>query len=470
MIFDPQCADNAIYDVTAGGWKTYRELGTDVRLIAEALGVRRKALIFCFCRNDYDALRGYLAGLESGHASALLDDGLQETMRDRLISIYEPDFLIHSRYSPSTFTNGAYELIYSSGPCIWRKVQQDERPIHYDLALLLSTSGSTGTPKFVRLTAANLRSNANSIVRGLNIQGSERAISSLPFYYSYGLSVINTHLLVGASIVLTGESITSRAFWNEINRNHCTSIAGVPYSYQILSRLGLPGDSFPSITTLTQAGGKLQNDLIAQFHSFMERRNGQFFVMYGQTEATARIAILSPGRLPDKLGSAGSVISDGRLRVHRERDSPSGDTTGEVVYSGPNVMLGYATCRADLAKGDELNGILHTGDLGYMDGDGCLFVTGRMNRYAKLSGLRFNLDEVESMLKPFGPSAVVGGDNRLVVFCEGKESASLLQYQREFARQLAIHYRLLEFRGISQLPLKSNGKVDYRVLEEAAKC
>ena len=467
MIFRCDSGDTALVDSAAGLRRTYRELGADVCNTAEALERNTKSLIFCFCRNDYDSLRGYLAGLQAGHAAALLDDGLAQIHRSSLIARYEPDFLIHSRAAAGPYADSDYELFESSGPHIWRRKRPAEGGIHSDLTLLLSTSGSTGTPKFVRLTSDNLLANARSIIAGLNIRPRDRAITSLPFHYSYGLSVVNTHLLSGASLALTNESITSRPFWAVLKESCCTSLAGVPYSYQILKRLGFPGDDFPHLKTLTQAGGKLRTDLVSEFETSMRSRKGRFYVMYGQTEATARIAILDPELLPEKLGAAGRVIRDGSIQICSHGES---EHAGEIVYSGPNVMLGYATSRADLSKGDELRSTLHTGDLGYLDSDGCVFITGRLNRYAKLSGLRLNLDELESLLKGYGPSAVVGLEDRLVIFCEGQQPVSLLQRQREFSKCLSVHHRLLDIRSIPQLPLKNNGKIDYRLLEEAARC
>ena len=141
----------------------------------------------------------------------------------------------------------------------------------------------------------------------------------------------------------------------------------------------------------------------------MAARGGRFFVMYGQTEATARIAYVPPDRLSEKLGSAGIAIPGGRLSIEPAgAGTMDGPVTGEVVYEGPNVMLGYATGSGDLALGDELGGVLRTGDIGYLDEDGFLFLVGRSKRIAKVFGLRINLDEVEAAMREHGP----GGGRR----------------------------------------------------------
>jgi acyl-coenzyme A synthetase/AMP-(fatty) acid ligase len=217
--------------------------------------------------------------------------------------------------------------------------------------------------------------------------------------------------------------------------------------------------------TLTQAGGKLHTDMVAHFHALMKERGGRFYVMYGQTEATARIAILPSDKLPEKLGSAGKAIEGGTLEVEAEpgvTNEPG--VAGEIVYRGPNVMMGYATGRADLSRGDELKGTLRTGDAGYLDTDGYLFLTGRRKRDAKVLGLRLNLDEVEEMLRPYGPTAVISGNEKLIIYCEYGDNEAFAQYAKELASRLKIHIGAFEFRRITQLPLNANGKINYSEL------
>lgn len=467
MMFVQPSASPALYDTGAGSWRTYQQLAGDVTQTADCLFEGAKRLVFCFCRNDYDSVVGYLAGLEAGHVTALLDDRLPAPLRSQLIDHYKPEYILQSSASEWMLPASEWTAVESPGVRVSRS-RETGVPILGQTALLLSTSGSTGTPKFVRLSRENLAANAASIAEALGIEAGQRAIASLPFHYSYGLSVLNTHLLTGATVVLSDEGITARPFWQTVRDLQCTSFAGVPYSYQLLDRLRLPGADFPSLATFTQAGGKLGVDLARKVHENVSRRGGRFFVMYGQTEATARIAILPNDCLPEKLGSAGRAIPGGSLTI--DTGAGDGSGSGEIVYSGPNVMLGYATCREDLSKGDEQGSTLRTGDLGYLDADGFLFITGRLNRFAKLSGIRFNLDEVETMLKSYGPSAVISANEKLIVFCEGGQPDLLAQRRAEIARQLSVHFSLVEFRGILNLPVKSNGKIDYRTLEDLARC
>ena len=305
-----------------------------------------------------------------------------------------------------------------------------------------------------------MESNARSICIGLGITPEDVPITSLPFHYSYGLSVLNSHLLAGASIVVSNAGLMTPDFWNAVRSRQCTSWAGVPYSYQILKRLDLDKLNVPSLNTLTQAGGRLHVDLVAHFHARMTSRGGRFFVMYGQTEATARISILQSHLLPERLGSAGQAIAGGTLSVDPE--------TSEIVYRGPNVMMGYAESRQDLALGDVMGGVLPTGDLGYLDADGCLFLTGRRKRDAKVFGLRLNMDEVEEMLRAHGPTAVVAGNEKLVIYCEHGDADAFIAYRRDLSARLKLHVGAFEFHRVDQLPLNANGKIDYPKLGGSA--
>ena len=469
FLLPPETAESrqwALYDFQHDRYWSYKELRTVVEQTASRLRDRPKSLAFLFCRNNAACVIAYLAFVEAGHAVALLDEALPAEFKSRLIDIYQPEVIL-------AFAPGIEGCDFFGTPeahsFTWRRSSTFEATIHPDLSLLLSTSGSTGTPKFVRLTRANIEGNARSIGSGLGINSEERPITSLPLHYSYGLSVLNSHLANGAFIVLTSDGLMTPAFWDAFRKERCTSWAGVPYSYQILRRLNLSKLNIASLHTLTQAGGRLQPDLIAQFHAQITDRGGRFFVMYGQTEATARITILPSHLLPEKLGSVGRSIEDGTLSIETENGfTTRPHASGEVVYSGPNVMMGYATSRDDLSQGDTLGGQLRTGDIGYLDEDGCLFLTGRRKRDAKLFGMRVNMDEVEELIRVHGPSAVVAGEEKLVIFCETGDSNLFAQHSKELSLLLKLHIGAFDFRLIPQLPLNANGKVDYQTLGQLA--
>jgi acyl-CoA synthetase (AMP-forming)/AMP-acid ligase II len=474
MFFDSghiSLSDRAIYDAGLERWCSYGELRDRVSRLSQFLRCPQKALAFCFCRNDLASVSWYLAALESGHAVALLDEGIALEFKSHLVSSYSPDFILASvpanDYANAVDEKPSYRAVPTSedGNYAWRRTITPEQTLHPDLAVLLSTSGSTGSPKFVRLSRKNVMSNAVSICQALGIRAEDRAISSLPFHYSYGLSVLNTHLLAGASEVMTDEGLTSPAFWNVFRSMECSSFAGVPYSYQILKRLDADKLKIPSLRVMTQAGGKLHKDLVAHFHQIMKSRDGQFFVMYGQTEATARIAILPPHFLPEKLGSAGLPIPGGSLTVKIDGTlTTQAHQTGELVYTGPNVMMGYATGREDLGLGDILGGSLETGDSAHLDEDGFVFIEGRMKRDAKVFGLRVNLDEVENLLRVHGPTAVLAGNDKLLIFCEYGNAEDFVRFRGDLAAKLKVHHSAFQFRRVHQIPTTPSGKIDYPAL------
>lgn len=447
-----------LHDSQSNQTQDYAEICSVVESFGEALASPAKSLVFLFCRNTSPCVVAYLGAIEAGHAVAMLDEALAAEFRTRLIDLYQPEFVV----AADVLLNPGTDYDVASSPVglfLWRRRAHGAVPPHPDLALLLSTSGSTGTPKFVRLTRRNVESNARSIRAGLGIDGDERPITSLPLHYSYGLSVLNSHLIAGAKIVVSNASLMTPDFWNTVRDRQCTSWAGVPYSYQILKRLDLDKLNVPSLRTLTQAGGRLHTDLVAQFHARMIDRGGRFFVMYGQTEATARISILPSHMLPEKLGSAGQAIAGGVLSVDPE--------TSEIRYQGPNVMMGYAESRQDLMLDDFMGGVLPTGDLGYLDADGCLFLTGRRKRDAKVFGLRLNMDEVEEMLRGYGPTAVIAGNEKLVIYCEHGDTVAFTQYTKDLSSRLKLHAGAFEFHRVHQLPLNANGKIDYPKLGSA---
>jgi acyl-CoA synthetase (AMP-forming)/AMP-acid ligase II len=323
--------------------------------------------------------------------------------------------------------------------------------VHPDLALLLTTSGSTGNPKLVRLSRSAVLANAEQIAEVLDITANDVAITTLPLFYSYGMSVLHSHLLRGATVVLERTGIMQRDFWNVVVDRGVTSMAFVPYQYEMLRRLRFDPAKYPALRTLTQAGGRLRTDLVTDFAERMGTVGGRLYVMYGQTEAAPRMATLPPARLADKLGSVGLALPGGEFRIEDD----------EVVYHGPNVMMGYADTAADLLRGDEMGGVLRTGDLGRVDDEGFLFITGRTKRMGKVFGVRINLDDVE---KNF-PVAAVAGDDKLHVFAEGITDDEARGLRTKIAEWLGTHFTGVSVRSIESLPLLPNGKVDYRALE-----
>lgn len=454
----------ALVSATSGEVLSYRDLEAQGRELCAPLG-RAKELLLLFCRNDAFTVAAYTGAVGAGHAVALLDGQGSPQLGADLVTVYRPAWLA----GPP----GVAERLATCGVPVQAVVPVDggelvrtEYPspggLHPDLSVMLATSGTTGSRRFVRLSEQNVRANAESIAGYLGLTPDERPITSLPLHYSFGLSVLNSHLLAGAVVVLSGDSVLQRPFWDAFRAHGCTSLAGVPFTYQMLERVGFRDMDLPTLTTLQQAGGALDLHLTRVYAEHMARLGRRFFVMYGQTEATARIAYVPPERLLDKLGSAGIAIPAGRLRIDADESaSRAARSTGEIIYEGPNVMLGYASDPDDLRRGDDLHGVLRTGDIGYLDEDGFLFLVGRSKRIAKVFGLRVNLDEVEVALRESGPAAVVGGSDAIWAFCAFGTNKSLADLARTLARRYRLHPSALHFRRVEAIPTTESGKTDY---------
>ena len=457
--------DLAVIDTGANTQYTFGEIDSAALNLASNLKLPEKGLIFLFTQNNYESTVAYLAALKSGNAVCLFDDKLNREFRLNLINIYNPEFIITS--SKTKIKNFKLQSVFLS-LAVYKCTSLTLKNISPDLALLLSTSGTTGSPKLVRLSYVNIQSNAEAIAEYLRIDRSERPISSLPLSYSYGLSVLNSHLLKGASILLTDKTFVIRDFWKTFNDYLCTSFAGVPYTYQLLKKTNFHKINLPSLKYLTQAGGALDRDTFEYFLDYAEQKNILFYTMYGQTEASPRISFVPPENCREKIGSIGISIPGGSISLFKDKELVSQPfINGEIIYSGKNVMLGYAANRNDLEKGDEMNGVLTTGDIGYRDNDGYYFLTGRIKRFIKVFGSRLNLDDAEKLLETRFKKTVacVGEENKLIIFIEGGDNAI---NEKDIKNYLVRMYRIypwtISVNYLKEINFTSTGKKDYSKL------
>jgi long-chain acyl-CoA synthetase len=460
VIFNLDChgSQPALLDDVTSHWLTYSELSQRVCEGAEniqALG--GKPLVFLFTDNTIAVATLYLAALQANAAIALFPAGLADERVAQLLEDYRP-LAVFGAGVPEGYD--AWDGMSLPGAVLRSRFHAD---LHPDLALLLPTSGSTGSSKLVRLSRSAVEANAAAIAQGLSINPEQRAALNLPMSYSYGLSVLNSHLLVGASVLLSCQGVISRAWWGRLAEQNATSMPGVPMVYEMLARLDFDTLAPPTLQTLTQAGGALSLPLIRRFQEIMAARHGKLFIMYGQTEATARISILDQADLTARLGSVGRAIAGGSISIESVDDMAP---AGEIVYRGPNVMLGYAETIEDLALGDQLRGCLATGDLGVMDTDGFLTITGRLKRIAKIAGLRVNLDEIEAAARRICPAVAVERSNGLVIFAETGSEAVVAELRRKLQGSALVPPTLLKVRTIDKLPTMPNGKIDLQALKD----
>ncbi len=448
-----------------GATLSYRELGERVAAIrAQLRECTTGQLVFLFASNSVSWVATYLACLADK-----IPLGLGEAApasRDRVIEVYQPGVValaVGDTDSPNGYSR-AQEL--AGGELVlWRRIAPPPAmQFHPELALLLATSGSTGDAKLVRLALRSIEANARSIAEYLSIGPTDIAVQSLPLHYSYGLSVLNSHLVAGASVVLTRHSFMRPEFWQTVRARGCTSFAGVPYMYETMRRLRIDPTVDCAVRTLTQAGGHLAPEAAQYFNELACARGGRFFVMYGQTEATARISYVPAERLAERPGTIGVAIPEGELSLRPVLDQPGAQ---ELIYCGPNVMLGYATSVADLARGDELGGELATGDLAERDADGFFRIVGRLGRVAKLFGKRVNLASIETEVEAQAGTraAVVADGNVLRIILEGAQASATDAVRSHLANWLGVPPPTFRFEWLAQLPMTASGKKDYKALK-----
>ena len=443
---------------------TYSQLAVESRDLCTAAGGR--CLAFSLCQNTIGSLLGYVGFVEGGVVPALLNAAIDRELFAALYNAYQPACL----WTPADFEWEGCESVYERfGYHLLKTPFGTATQLYPQLALLLTTSGSTGSPKFVRQSYANIRSNTDSIVEYLKLDASERPITTLPMNYTYGCSIINSHLDVGATILLTDKGIAQREFWNFFRAEAATSFGGVPYTYELLDRMRFMRMNLPSLRTMTQAGGKLLPELHRKFVEWCLETGKQFVVMYGQCEATARMAYLPWEKSLEKVGAMGIAIPGGRFElidVNGEVITETG-VTGELRYYGDNVTLGYAECAADLCKGDERGGVLATGDMAQVDADGYYTIVGRMKRFLKMYGNRVNLDETERMLKAAFPQcecACAGRDDHLMIFATDE---SELPAMRTFlSEKTGLNASGFHTMYLAAIPKNDSGKTLYRELEK----
>ncbi|MEO8173145.1 MAG: AMP-binding protein [Sediminibacterium sp.] len=444
---------------------SYHDLFKFSDQLFEHIGYR--CLVFVLCANVPGSLMGYVACMSKKIVPLLLDAGMDKEALHHLIGIYQPEFAwLPAKLAKEfplgkiVFERSGYSLVKLNDPTV--------DSLHHELALLFTTSGSTGSPKLVRVSYENLLSNAESIASYLSISAEERPVTVLPMNYSFGLSIINSHLLKGATLLLSDKSLMQKEFWTFIKNEKATSISGVPYTYEMLSKLRVTRMDLPSVHTLTQAGGKLNETLCKEFATWSKLTGKSFFVMYGQTEATARMSYLPAEFAIEKMGSIGKAIPGGRLSLVDEQRAliNENEKTGELVYEGKNVSMGYSLNRDDLHKPDENKGILFTGDMAVRDADGFYYIVGRKKRFIKLYGNRIGLDETEQMLKEIiSDCACTGEDDHMTIFITDPEKIEDVYVH--VSGRTGINRKAFLVKVVDTIPKNNFGKIMYSKLTVA---
>ena len=441
---------------------SYRELIEAADAFASAAAPR--SIVFLRCENCFASIAAYVGFLRRRVVPVLLGDTMTDDRFDELLGIYRPQYICCHKG-----TYGSGEECAVLGEYHLLSTGYEQPASDPSLAVMITTSGSTGSAKFVMQSYDNVQCNTASIAEYLGIVCDDRAITTLPMSYTYGLSIIQTHLSAGACIIATGLTLMQRQFWSLLREQGATTFGGVPYTYEMLKKIRFGRMELPSLRYLTQAGGRLSKELVQEYCEICKNKGIRFIVMYGQTEATARMSYLPWEALPEKAGSIGIAIPGGEFSLEAADGSviTEPDTVGELVYRGGNVTLGYACSAEDFANGDTRGGVLHTGDMAKRDADGYYYLVGRKKRFLKIYGNRVNLDETESILRSEGYECACGGrDDLMSVYLVCADETKTKEITAFLSSRLSINHAAFRVVNVPEIPRNPSGKVIYSVLEE----
>jgi acyl-CoA synthetase (AMP-forming)/AMP-acid ligase II len=464
------------------GTLTYAEFEKKLENVSSVLynryGSRKKILLIA--DNTPFFIISYLSIIYSGNIAVLVETRISKT---DLTQINETSSLsgalVQAKYCPY-FEDSPFDIINET---ILQEEDDKEFFLHPqpgvqddDIAVIIFTSGSTGTKKGVMLTHKNLIANTGSIIEYLGLDETDRMCVVLPFFYCYGASLLHTHLRIGGSIVLNQKPFLSSVI-KDIDTYQCTGFAGVPSTYQILiNKTRFLQQEFPSLRYFTQAGGQLPNRYIKLLTDHFPEK--KFYVMYGATEATARLSYLPPELVTIKMGSIGKGIPGVTLAVlNKNMQEVKPSEIGEIVGKGDNIMKGYYN-DPEATEAVLKNGWLYTGDLATVDDDGFIYVVGRSKNIIKSGGYRISPNEIENEIlsfEKFKGCVVFGIPDEIM----GEAVVAVIQApdtvdQHDLCREIVTHcnkrfpsYKVpKKIFFIDEFPLNSSNKIDMAALKE----
>lgn len=353
--------------------------------------------------NSLDFITCYVAAMNKSNViTLLLDETFSKNYIQNLIKLYKPHYV----FCPKNIELEKTEIIKRNSLKNFKILKirgENSIKLNYLNYILLSTSGSTQSPKFVRLSRENVFDNTKKIIESLKIKKNHTTITTMPAGYSYGLSIINTHLRIGAKIILNKNTVFERLFWNKIKKFKVNSFGGVPEFYDILKKINFEKYVTDHIKYLTQAGGKLSDSTLKYLGNLSKIKKIKFYIMYGQTEASPRMTCLDWKFFFLKTNSVGKPLRGYKIKIIKnKKEIKKPLKKGEIVLEGKNVSLGYAKEFKDLKKGNKNKNILYTGDIGFKDRNKFVYISGRSKRIAKIFGKRFNLYDIEDYIQKEG--------------------------------------------------------------------
>ena len=444
--------------------KKYIILNTIFKKFDLLFRLKNKQIILILAKNSKESICCYLSCLLSGNLAMVIDDAINDEFLNKLINLYKPNYIFAENLDPK---HKQYKKTNKIGKFAFYKSKTDYQfKINKKIAVLLTTSGSTGTSKLVKLTYENILENTKSIKKFLNINFKDVGITNMPMSYTYGLSVINTHVFSSAKLIVNNYPILNKFFWQTVYKHKVTNLNFVPFLCLILKKLKFDNFNLNSLRLITSAGGSLEKSTWTYIAEVSKKKNIVFIPMYGATEATSRMSYLPSKYLFNKLGSIGKTISGGEFKLINKKNIKINEPfkVGEIIYSGKNVFKGYAKNVNNLKNIENFNE-LKTGDMGYFDHEGFYFVTGRKDRYVKIFGNRVNLDEIEKILNSKSyETACCHKDEKIILFFLSKIDEEEIKVYLSLKTNL--NKNVFEVKNLKEFPKKKNGKIDYEKLKK----
>lgn len=434
---------------------TYGELRVDILHMRESIPER--CLMVIVCDNSVATIRFYLAAVAADCVPLLLGTDLYEEYLKNYIHLYQPQFIWMSKSKRKDASNWG-RLCYETEQHILIDTGIPKGPMYEELAILLTTSGSTGNPKTVRISNKNIRENTKAIINALQLEENAIGVTILPMNYTYGMAICNMHMIMGATLIVTDYKVMDPRFLELVRNENITNIQGVPFVHEMLNRLGFYDDIMDSINLVTMGGGRAKAELHEKMNRVFAGKKIRFCAVYGQTEGTTMLTKLPDGKMMNDTECIGTAC----LGMEAWTDPD----TGELIFQGSSVCLGYAEKKEDLALGDVNHGILRTGDLADIDEKGKIYLRGRIRRFIKMAGIRVNLDDIENLVRKNIEGiecACCGSDDHMHVYVTQPNLSNTIK--KLISGQIPVSGIMLSVRYIPEILHNSNGKIDYQKME-----
>ena len=436
---------------------TYNQLLKDSKLFNRFF--LEKKLIIILADNYYEFIVFYLSAIMNNQAIIIVDSKINYEDLSNLVKNYLPDFIFSNSIKK---IQSFKQVMKFKNFSLYQNKLKKKFNINSDLSLLISTSGTTGQTKYVKLNKENLFDNTQKISEVLKIKKTDKTITTMPPFYSYALSIINTHLQNGASIILNRYSLIDKNFWKLIEKLKPNNFNGVPYIFEILSKININRLNFKSFRYITQAGGSLDSELKKKILNLCKKNKTNFFIMYGQAEASPRISILLLKSTKKNNSCVGSPLRGGKISLKNKKYNKHLKTyEGELIYEGKNVFVGYSYNYKDL-KNKFKKKALNTGDIGYIKNNK-IYITGRKKRIVKIFGIRISLDQLERELKKNNFICSCGGnDKKLSIFIEKEQKFNISKLNEDIQRITNLNPRYFEVNTVAKFARNRAGKIQHQ--------